>query len=85
MKGRMSSVIVAPVRANDPSQAVDCAYFERNPNTVEYIRDVLPGEAPKSISPGSASCSSASVCSASAHSCRRPRRSTDEHAYTALS
>ena len=45
-------MIVTPVCANAPSQAVDCTSFERNPNTAKYIGDVLPGEAPEPMPPG---------------------------------
>jgi hypothetical protein len=52
MKGRTVPVIVAPALASYPSQDADYQYFTRNPHIREYERDLLPGEAPEPMPPG---------------------------------
>jgi len=44
-------IIYALPRADDPSQAVDAAFFERNPNRREYTRRYIPGETPEPMPP----------------------------------
>lgn len=51
-KGRRVPIIFAPPRANDRSQDVDTAYFARHPDVCEYVRDLIPGESPESMPPG---------------------------------
>jgi hypothetical protein len=51
MKGRSVPVIVAPPRANDPSQTIDAAFFAQNPDTREYTRKYVAGETPEPMPP----------------------------------
>lgn len=48
---RVPPIIFAPPREDDPSQAVDAAFFERNPSTREYTRKYIRGETPEPMHP----------------------------------
>lgn len=52
MKGRTVPIIVQPTRADDPSMAIDEAFFMRNRHLTEYTRDVIAGEFPEPLPPG---------------------------------
>jgi hypothetical protein len=52
MKRRIPPIIVAGIRANDPSQAADGAYFAHNPTILEYTRAYIVGETPEPLPPG---------------------------------
>jgi hypothetical protein len=53
MKGRTPPppIIFALPRAGDPSQAVDAAFFERNPDRREYTRTYIRGETAEPMHP----------------------------------
>jgi hypothetical protein len=53
MRGRYAppSIVYALPRADDPSQAIDAAFFERNPGTKQYTRKYIPGETPEPMPP----------------------------------
>jgi len=43
--------VYALPRADDPSQAVDTAFFERNPHQRSYTRRYIAGETPEPMHP----------------------------------
>lgn len=53
MKGRRTPppIIFTTPRAGDPSQAIDAAFFEQNPQLREYTRKYIPGETPDLMHP----------------------------------
>jgi hypothetical protein len=52
-RGRRTPPIVAmPPRDSDPSQDADFAFFSRNPGVMQYERDLIPGESPEPMPPG---------------------------------
>jgi hypothetical protein len=52
-KGRYAPppVIVTTPRADDPSQAIDAAFFKANPKVTEYQRRFIPGESFEDMHP----------------------------------
>lgn len=55
MKGRRVPVVViqpASAQAADPSLLTDAAYFDAHPGLSEYVRDLIAGEAPMPLPPG---------------------------------
>lgn len=53
MRGRIPPppIVFALPRANDPSQAVDTAFFEQNPHRRSYTRMYIVGETPEPMHP----------------------------------
>ena len=53
MKGRRTPppIVFALPRDDDPSQAIDAAFFERYPNKREYTRKYIRGETPEPMHP----------------------------------
>jgi hypothetical protein len=51
VKGRTVPIFFALPRANDPSQAIDAAYFKRNPGVREYTRHYIAGETVEPMHP----------------------------------
>jgi len=54
MKGRRTPppIVFALPRASDTSQDVDADYFIRHPDVTEYERDLITGESPEPMPPG---------------------------------
>ena len=44
-------IVFALPRADDPSLAIDTAFFERNPDTRQYTRKYILGETPEPMPP----------------------------------
>lgn len=53
MRGRTPSppIVFALPRPNDPSQAIDTAFFEQNPDTRAYTRRYINGETVEPMHP----------------------------------
>jgi hypothetical protein len=52
MKGRRVPIINMPPRVSDRSQDIDFDFFSRHPGVTRYERDLIPGESPEPMPPG---------------------------------